>query len=39
VRLGLIYLAMLAMIIGLGRILDGEDRKAAPPSQEARRGG
>lgn len=29
--LGLIYLAMLAMIIGLGRILAGEDSKAAPP--------
>ena len=37
--LGLIYLAMLAMIIGLGRILAGEDHEAAPPRQEARRGG
>jgi hypothetical protein len=37
--LGLIYLSMLAMIIGLGRILAGEDRTAAPPHEAARRGG
>jgi hypothetical protein len=31
--LGLIYLAMLAMIIGLGRILAGEDTSGDRPSR------